>query len=112
MNNSELLGKKTVLWLILLLALLLGSMVWAADKQRAQSDLSGQVRYMAAYDIITITANTAIAKGILAIVPETDVNVYFGTDTANDYLIKADASFAIHQDRDVKLKTNTVCLVF
>ncbi len=100
-----------VLVVLIVLGLVLSGLAYA-EKQRAQSDKSGTVRFLSAYDVITISADTAIAKGILGISPETDVIVYFGTDTTNDFQLNAGDIFGVHQSYDVKLKTETVCLVF
>ena len=99
---------------LIIIAVILGifSVGYALSIKTADHDANSVLHWMAAYDVTTITANTAITKGIVAITPETDVNVYFGTDTANDYLISAGTLFAVNQKYDVKLKTNTVCLVY
>jgi len=102
---------KRFIFISLILAVVFGT-VYAQDRQIATSDADRKVYWVPPYDITTITANTAITKGILAITPETDVNVYFGTDTTNDFLLEAYCVFAIDQSKDVKLKTETVCLVY
>lgn len=97
------------------LVLLMVGTAWAIQ-QTANSDAGQRVHVVSAYDVTTIAADTAIGdwanRTIMAITPETDVNVYFGTDTTNDFEVLAGTLFAINPGYDVKLKTATVCLVF
>lgn len=74
---------------------------------------SGVSRIHCARDIQTIAADTAIdSSSILAIAPETDVNVYFGTDASKTMPIKAYSVFGIYKGRDVKLASTTKCFIF
>ena len=101
--------KKLIIILIIMGAF---GFAYAQDKQIAEKDADHKLYWVSAYDVVTIAADTAITKGIVAITPETDVNVYFGTDDTNDFLVTAGTLFAVNQNYDVKLKTNTVCLVY
>ena len=82
------------------------------NKQGAVSDASYQSWWVPAYGVATIAADTAISKNVHAIAPETDVQVYFNTDSVNAFTITAGTLFAVHPGQDVKLKTETVCLLF
>ena len=101
---------------LVILALLLATVVIAATPQSYHSDARGGVKFIPAFDCITISADTAITSSdgtqILAIAPAEDVNVYFGTDTTDKFPITAGQTFAINPNVDVKLDAEVKCLVF
>lgn len=78
----------------------------------ASSDQRGKVHWVAASGIETIAADTAIEKGIVAICPESNVNIYFGTESGTTFPLLAGVVFAVSQQATVKLDAETKCLVW
>ena len=97
------------------LVLVLVSFAWA-NKQGSFSDADRKVHIVAAFDCVSIAADTAITtsggRTIMAIAPAEDVNVYFGTDDTDKFPITAGQTFAINPNVDVKLDAEVKCLVF
>ena len=87
-----------------------------AAYQGSDLDEYNRLFWLSPYDITTLTADTEIDSfggiEITAITPETDVEFYYGTDTTNDFLLEAGTTLTIKKGVVVKLKTNTVCLVY
>jgi len=97
---------------LLIMVLLLCSTMAFAGEQGARSDANRNVFWVAPTAIVTIAANTAVSSDYLAIVPMTDVAVYFGTASGNTFTVLAYSVFTLPRNQVLKLAAQTKCLAF